>query len=325
MYSGEDKELSRAYLDILKGYSKAKYFDEVLYIKHFGIFDESIIDENYEAVFDKARLQGLPTEKERLEVLDREGFWTKSDEARIELARVEIRELETRLSKTIIKSQKEKILKKLSEEREGIESMESKRFQMLHDTCESFARAKSMNYMIWLSFYKDKDFKEKAWEKEGFDDLPRTELNDLVAIYNLKMASLSLDKVKKMAISGFFTNYFYLSSDDIPGFFGKKMLDLTFFQTTLASYGKMFKNIQENNSDIPESISRDPDALLDFAKSKTEGESASAKVADSDGGYSRVGATNQDMIDAGVSSSSAKDLHQLAKSRGGTLGWQDFA
>lgn len=182
-----------------------------------------------------------------------------------------------------------------------------------------------MNHMIWLSFYKDKKLKKQAWGKESFDDLPRGELNELIAIYNLKMNSLSVSKIKKISISSTFVNYFYLSADDVSGFYGKKILDLTFFQTTLASYGKMFKNIQENNSDIPDSVVGDPDALIDFAKSKSEGDSAAKKVADSEGGYSRVGATNEDMIDAGVSSSSAKDIHELAKAKGGTLGWQDFA
>ena len=324
MQDSKDKELSNAYLDILNGYSKIKYTDQVLYIKHFGLFDESQISENYEEVFEWAKSQGLPTEAERLEVLEKEGFWTKGDERKIEFKRAEIKELEIKLSKTIIKKQKERILEDLSRAREDINKIESKRAEMLHDTCESFARGKSMNHMIWLSFYTDKKLKTKAWSKEEFDDLPRAKLNELVSIYNLKMAELSPSNIKKISIFGGFVNYFYLSSDNIADFYGKKILELTFFQTTLASYGRMFKNIQENNSDIPDSVLGDPDALIDFAKSKSKGDSAAKKVADSEGGYSRVGATNEDMIDAGVSSSSAKDIHALAKAKGGTLGWQDF-
>ena len=69
----------------------------------------------------------------------------------------------------------------------------------------------------------------------------------------------------------------------------------------------------------------DPDALMDYAKSKNQDQSNAAKVKDSEGAYSRVGATKQDMVDAGVSSSSAKGLHELAKEKGSTLGWEDFA
>ena len=179
--------------------------------------------------------------------------------------------------------------------------------------------------MIWLSFYKDKKFKKRAWTKESFDELSKGELNNLIGVYNAAISTLSEAKLKKISIMPSFTNYFYLSSENVSEFFGKKILDLTFYQTMLASYGKLFKSIQENNSDIPDSVLGDPDALLDFAKSKSEGDSAAKKVADSEGGYSRVGATNEDMIDAGVSSSSAKDIHALAKAKGGTLGWQDFA
>jgi hypothetical protein len=325
MSSGKDKELSRAYMDILNGYSKAKYIDETVYIKHFGLFDEALIDGNYQEVFDYAKSQGLPTEKERLEVLCDQGFWTKADERKIQFKNVEIKEMETRLSKTIIKKQKEKILKQLSDAREEVEKIEAKKAELLHDTCESFANSKSMNYMVWLSFYKDKGFEQKTWSKEEFDDLPRPELNEVISLYNVIMSNLSLSIIKKISISPTFTNYFYLSADDISGFFGCKVLDLTFFQTTLASYGKMYKNIQENNSDIPESVINDPDALLDFAKSKTDDSGGSKKAANSEGAYSRVGATNQDMVDAGVSSSGAKDLHDLAKAKGGTLSWQDFA
>ena len=325
MLEGKDKELSKSYLDILNGYSKIKYIDRVLYIKHFGVFDESLITENYDLVFEHARNQGLPTEEERLEVLCEEGFWTKADERKIEFKRAEIKELETRLSKTIIKKQKEKILKNLADAKEEINKIERKRSEMLHDTCESFARSKSMNYSVWLSFYEDEALTKKAWSKEEFDSLDRGDLNELIALYNLKMQELSISNIKKISISGIFVNYFYLSTESVSDFFGKKILDLTFFQTTLASYGRMFKNIQENNSDIPESVMNDPDALIDYAKSKNESKTHSAKVADSEGAYSKVGATKQDMIDAGVSSESAKWLHELAKQKGSALGWQDFA
>lgn len=325
MYGDEDKELSKAYLDIINGYSQAKYSGETVYIKHFGLFDESEINENYQEVYDNAQRQGLPTEKERLEVLESEGFWTKKDEREVDLKKAEVRELEIRLSKTIIKTQKEKILKNLSAARGEIDQINSKRNEMLHDTCESFSRSKSMNFMIWLSFYKDKEFGQRFWSKEEFDELPRDQINDLVFLYNSVMETLSAEKVKKLSLSPIFTNYFYLSADNVSDFFGKKVLSLTFLQTTLASWGKTFKNVQENNSDIPEGILDDPDALIDFAKSKSSEDSSVRRPTDSEGGYSRVGATNQDMIDAGVSSSSAKDLHAIAKEKGGTLGWQDFA
>jgi hypothetical protein len=323
MGNGEDKELSRAYLDILNGYSKIKYGAELLYVKHFGIFDESLVSENYEIIFEKTKAQGLPTEAERLEVLEEQGFWTKGDERKIQFKREEMKELETRLSKTIIKKQKEKVLKELKDLRGQINEEESKRGEMLHDTCESFARSKSMNHLIWLSFYKDSKFKKRAWKREEFDALSRAELSEVVALYNLKMMEISASNIKKIALSGFFTNYFYLTGDNIADFFGKRILDLTFFQTTLVSFGKMFKNIQENNSNIPESVLEDPDSLLDFAKSKSENEGS--KAIDTEGGYSRVGATKEDMIDAGVSSAGAADLHDLARSKGGQLGWQDFA
>jgi hypothetical protein len=237
-----------------------------------------------------------------------------------------MKELETRLSKTIIKKQKEKILASLAELRDGVREEESKRAKLLHDTCESFASAKSVDYMIWLSFYEDAEFNKKAWSKREFDELSRGDLNDLVLMYNSCMDRLSNEEMKKIAISSNFTNYFYLCADNVSEFFGKKILDLTFFQTMLASYGRLFKNIQENNSDIPESALSDPDAMMDFAKSKnSEGESAASKVRDSEGSYSRVGATTEDMIDAGVSAKGAKDLHDIAKEKGGALGGEDFA
>tara|TARA_B110000495_G_scaffold200108_1_gene214724 strand:+ start:521 stop:1498 length:978 start_codon:yes stop_codon:yes gene_type:complete len=324
MLNGRDKELSKAYLDILNGYSKVKYIDKFLYIKHFGIFDEALIGENYEEVYAHAQHQGLPTEAERLQVLSEEGFWGKADERKIELNRVEIEELEKKLAKTIIKKQKEKILKNLSSARDQIDKSQLKRQEMLHDTCESFAQFKSMNYSVWLSFYIDEGLTEKAWDKEGFDSMDRADLNELIALYNLKMKEISISNLKKISISAVFSNYFYLS-DSVSDFFGKRILDLTFFQTSLASYGRMFKNIQENNSDIPESVLNDPDALFDFAKSKNEGADVSSKLRDTEGAYSRVGATKEDMIDSGVSNSKAKDLHALSKEKGKALGWEDFA
>ena len=82
-----DKELSEAYLDILKGYTKCSYEGREIYIRHFGIFDQSLVDDHYKEVFNYAEAQGLPTEENRLEVLEKDGFWTKADERKIEFRR----------------------------------------------------------------------------------------------------------------------------------------------------------------------------------------------------------------------------------------------
>jgi hypothetical protein len=323
----EDAELLLIFVDIARGYSIDEYEGKRVYIKHFNLGDQVSISEHYQEVFKRAEKQGLPTEEGRLEVLDEEGFWTKGDEFKIEGAEKIIEEYLARRSKTIVKSQKATINKKIKEEELKLMEMQKKKSSLLHDTCESYADNKSSAFTVWGSLYSNKELSVHLYTKEEFDELSRAQLSDLVRFFNKVSSRFALEHTKRVSVLPTFTSYFNLIEGNMAGFFSRELLDLTFYQTSLLSYGRVFKSIFENYSDIPKGILRDPDAILDYAESQREnqGASKSSKSNDEHGAYSRMGASNQDMKDAGVSSGEAKDLHAIAKEKGGELSWEDFA
>jgi hypothetical protein len=85
----EEQELRLAFSHILKGCSEVKFCppehssmynkdrkEIVCFAKHFNFFDQINLDSKYQESFDKAKSQGLPTRKERLNFLDKSGDWT---------------------------------------------------------------------------------------------------------------------------------------------------------------------------------------------------------------------------------------------------------
>ena len=61
MFSDKEKEakLRKAFLEISRGCSVAEYNDELLYIKHFNIFDQERLDLAYQRKLKKLQKQGI--------------------------------------------------------------------------------------------------------------------------------------------------------------------------------------------------------------------------------------------------------------------------
>ena len=53
-------------------------------------------------------------------------------------------------------------------------------------------------------------------------------------------------------------------------FYGKPFCNLTYNQIRLIVYTRVFKNIFDNNENIPDNIRKDPAKLLDFGGSSEE-------------------------------------------------------
>ena len=72
------------------------------------------------------------------------------------------------------------------------------------------------------------------------------------------------DEIKRVAVSPFFMNTYYLCDDNHYHFFGKPILYLTNFQTALMSFAKNFKYLMSNHKPPTEDYAAHPDKIIEW-------------------------------------------------------------
>ena len=94
----------------------------------------------------------------------------------------------------------------------------------------------------------------------------------------------------------------------------------------LLNYAKMFTSIFENN-EIPDNIRNDANKIIKHLKdskdAKKKVQKMSSKAENSDG-FSFAGAKSEDLKKMGVEKVGTKDIHTVAKDKGGNLNMEDF-
>ena len=131
---------------------------------------------------------------------------------------------------------------------------------------------------------------------------------------------IDIEKIKVLALSGIFSNYFSTCESSSYEMFKKTPMDLTFFQLNLLNYGQMFKSIFKNIPNIPEEIKNNPNKLLEFAESGHEKaekiRQIQKKGGDKRGAQSFVGATKEDMEKMGYNKGNFTSPDELMKKAG---------
>ena len=108
---------------------------------------------------------------------------------------------------------------------------------------EGFAEKKINEQYIRLSTYRDEFLEENKFTRAKFDELENQELANLVGLYNAATAKFVGDSLKLTALSPLFLNFFYLCDDNAVNFYGKPVVELSFYQAELFGSGMRFKNI----------------------------------------------------------------------------------
>tara|TARA_Y100000593_G_scaffold72793_1_gene133740 strand:+ start:5550 stop:6572 length:1023 start_codon:yes stop_codon:yes gene_type:complete len=325
------EQLRIAYAEILRGCSSIELKEfGTIQLKHLTVFDTELIDEKRENNFTLAKKRGLPTQEEKLEELASENLWTKDQEKKIAELEDFISRLNETKSKMILKSESEKITKEIQDTEEKVKNMRQERDEMIGITCESFSEKKANDYYIYLSLFKDKEFSDPFFTEEEFDELNDEKLTYIIISFNKVSKRFSQINLKRIALSGFFLNNFYLCKENPFTFYGQPVVNLTFNQSDLFAYGRYFKSILSDlKSSPPPDVMEDPDKLLEQYhleqnKEKILGDGASK----SGTATTLVGATKEDMEALGLSSEDSDgeviNLDDAVKESGGTLSMDDL-
>ena len=330
------EKLKSLYLDLIKGYStcaKTQSFDQ-FYVRHLDMTSSTEIDSEYQKNYEKAKKQGLPTEEEQVEYLNKEKLWTKEEESELQNQQSLLEGLKSSKSKVFLQAQIDYFRGEIEKEEEKLHKMLSTKAEYMGFTAEAYANKKINEFYIYLTVYKDKKFEERFFSEEEFEFINFEKFSELVVSYNSTTKYFNPTNLKRVSLSTFFLNYFYLCDDNPQIFFGKPVIDLTYHQVELFGYARHFKHmLSEMKATPPSEYYDDPDKLIEFVEAGKNAEKMIEKAEKNDkthGAMSVVGATKEDLRRMGLTPGggyeevSGTSLSKEAAKKDGSLDMEDL-
>lgn len=323
----ERQELKLVFSEIVEGYSltRSELFGD-LKIKHINNYDSAKTDIKNNYYFEKAVSQGLPKREEKLEYLIKEKLWDPEKDKEADRLKEMLKGMNRTKSKLFLQAQIDAIKKDIVDNEIKLSNILAEKESVIGFTAEEYANRRINEYYMHISIL-DEEGKQLFGENE-FDELEQDQVNDIMRVYEKNNRKFKAEILKKISLADFFTNIFYLCEDNVFNFYGKPVIDLTFYQIEIYSYGRYFKSIIQNSEEkIPDHIVEDPDKLIEWAQSsKNVKEVLEKSSGDAESGASSImGATKQDLAKAGIDENQdVIDLSQKAQEKGGRLTMEDM-
>lgn len=299
------------------------------YVKHMGVKDSTDIERMELENFERAKSEGINTEEQQIEYLIKEKLWTKELETELTDNQSMLHGLQDSRSKLFLESQIKGFDKQIEEVSLRINRLSTERKELIGLTAETYASKKVNEYYVTTVLFKEKDFKEKLVSDDQFNDLSDTQVVSLIKDYNAVSKYFHGKNFKRIAVSQFMLNFYYLCKENPFTFFGKPVVDLTFYQSEIFSYARYFAHqLTECKVKPTAEMMDDPDQLIDFFSSSQNAEEVLKKLdqdGEKGGGSSIVGATKKDLEKLGIKQSdTGVNLSELAAKKGGRLTMEDF-
>ena len=323
----ERQELKLVFSEIVEGYSltRSELFGD-LKIKHINNYDSAKTDIKNNYYFEKAVSQGLPKREEKLEYLIKEKIWDPEKDKEADRLKEMLKGMNRTKSKLFLQAQIDAIKKDIVDNEIKLSNILAEKESVIGFTAEEYANRRINEYYMHISIL-DEEGKQLFGENE-FDELEQDQVNDIMQVYEKNNRKFKAEILKKISLADFFTNIFYLCEDNVFNFYGKPVIDLTFYQIEIYSYGRYFKSIIQNSEEkIPDHIVEDPDRLIEWAESSKNVKEVLEKTSgDAESGASSImGATKQDLEKAGIDQNQdVIDLSQKAQEKGGRLTMEDM-
>ena len=316
-----DFNYRRLFKDVVYGYSTIEIDGEELFLKHLSVLDQIEL-ENLQAHFlDKAKKRGIPTEKESLERLIEEGIWSEKDDLKIIHAEKHEEALVQTKKNLYLKSEIDIVNKDIGEVKQKIAQLNYDKSIILGPTCEKYADSRVTDHYILSSFYTDKEFKNPKFDSKAVDELTQKELQPVIIQYNEKAQEYSEENIQKMVLQDFYSIYFPYS-DNVMNYFHKPLFYLSSNQVRLLVFTRMYKNVFENYTEMPEKIRKDPEKIADYINAQDKAQDM-AKHMDKEGASTIVGATDEDYKYLGYRKSPGKSISEVLKEKGGKMNMKD--
>lgn len=126
------------------------------------------------------------------------------------------------------------------------------------------------------------------------------------------------DNIQKAVLQDFFSLYLPFCEKPFD-FYGRPVVQMTIFQQKLLAWGRCFSSIFQNVDKIPDSIRKDPQALLDFADRSRNKDKLSNSGKNKEGSTSFVMGTREDAESMAGDGVEVGDLAEELKKNNGFL------
>lgn len=321
--TARDREVSRITPEIYLGYSKFKWKSSTAYLKHFSPIDNIDVEELRQNKIAEALSSGLISEKEQAGILAKDGLWSQNDDDDVFQLKYYIDNLKNTRSLLAIPSQIRQQDALIKDEEVKLNKVYERKAELFGLTAEKWAERQTSNSYVYFSLFKDRKLDEPLFDEEEFQVLDMEEINEVVSLYNNIVNPFSEDNIKYIALSNGFQNA--LSFSDNPYYlFGKPIVNITFFQSSLVSYAKFYKFILSEMTNLPADIKSDPVKLENsFTASRNLNKTLGGKANEEVVGVgsemvSVFGATQEDLKEMGLASNNTGEgqLHAQLKEKG---------
>ena len=308
-----ESSLRTLFAEIVKGFTHVK--SKNFYIKHLSNLDGADLDESRSLFFEMAKKNKMPTFQERQEYIIKNGLWSVENEKKIKETSEFINTLENNKLHEILPSRIQEYNKTLNDERRKLNILKLQKEKIIGETAEDFASKKVNEVYMRYCLFGDKKLESPLYTEEEYEDLDDIQINDLLKTYTDASSKFSAKSLKKMAISPFFLNIYFLCDDNPFTFWGKPIVDLTYYQIECFGYGRTFKGIiQSSESKPPEDVMNDPDKLLDWHSTNKNAQKILDKSQDK-AATSIVGASKEDLKKLNLDGQLI-DYAEIAKKKG---------
>ena len=324
----DEGSLKVVFSEILRGYTLINSGEyKKIRVKHFTNFDSAELDIKNKLFFDKAVSQGLPTREERVKYLLKENIWTEEKNKEILSTKSMLAGLKNSKTKVFLQAHIDGINKQIEENQLTLSQLELEKEELIGFCAENYAQRKINEHYMQNAILKESG--ERLHGNEEFEDLEEEKMVALIGIYNKSTNKFRSENLKKISLSGFFTNIFYLCENNAHVFFGKPLIELTFYQIELFGYARYYKSLIENSeAQIPHDVKEDPEKIVewfDSTKSAREALEKSKNAGAAGSATSLVGATKQDLKRLGLDNPNETiNLAKKAAEKGGKLNMEDM-
>lgn len=302
------------------GYTEVVFEDRPVYVKHISIRDQRYLHKYHEKYKQLALSRGLQTEKEKLKYVVKEGIWREEDDLEINTLNLETENLKRTVRAVFLKSERDAINEQITKNREKIASLQQRRKEVVGQTADDYAEGRSADEILRFLLFKNKELTEHLYLEEEFGELETWQVVGLTKIHQKIQNRMTDSIIQEAVLRPFFSMYLSLC-ENVNGFYGKPVTELTVHQLRVVLYGRMFFNIFQHTENIPEHIKEDPEKLLAYSENQRNKNTSAIK--DDAAGSAIFGATDEDVEDLGGTTGGVS-LSEEAKKHGGTLNMEQM-
>lgn len=314
-----EKDLRSLFLEIIRGYSEIEYDNQVIYLKHLNNQISSILDNNYRKYIAQAKDKGVPIDSERELSILNEG-WTKELEEDLRNQGIFLAGLKKNKENAFREAETKAIKAKLAETEEKIHNLQKEKRELKGLTAELWATKKINEDNVYLLLFKEPELKTPYFTEEEFINLDNNDLIKLIGLINQSINDFTQNKLQKIALTSNFLELFNLSNENAYYFYGKAIVGLSFYQSSIFGYGKYFRNMLSSaETPPPQEILDDPDRLIEWCTNSKNAQKALGKQAnDNDGARSVTGVSTKEMEKLGLVDNNTQviDINKEIKKRG---------